>query len=303
MKTLALQTLQREHDHLLSVYSRSKTRCASLEKKFQVSDVEINKLIEERIALQSQVETLQAQVESLIKSRDDARAQGVANGGQYMKIMSMASRLEAQSAADKKRWGLEREEWERTREEQERRIAQLEKEREATLRMVSMDRSSPLENEASDFSAHFKSTSPTPNPNFVEEGRNISTISPIVSTTQAGDTSACPVDDPSQDDIIRSESLEALRTEIVRLRKGCYTMEVALRDLKSDGHRIEQVMQKFGDIGKRVVIKADSASRYLRRRKSSGEDLVVVAPEGSKHDGAIKTNEEDDGIKTNEEPS
>jgi predicted nuclease with TOPRIM domain len=108
-KTLALQTLQREHDNLLAAFSRQQTRCATLDKKSQVSDNEINSLTEEKIRLQAQVEALEAQVEDLVKSRDEAHKQSVANGAQYMQIMSHSSRLQAQGAADLKRWKTEKE--------------------------------------------------------------------------------------------------------------------------------------------------------------------------------------------------
>lgn len=210
--------------------------------------------------------------------------------------MSMASRLEAQSAADKKRWTAEREEWDRSREEQERRIARLEKEKEAARRMASMHHSPPFETEVSGFTTQVKSMSPIPASNAVEGRRNSSrptTPSPVAPTTHAGDTSASAADDLSQDDIVRSESLELLRAEIVRLRKAYHAMEVALQDLKNDGYRIEQVMQKLGNLGRGVVTKADSASRYLRRRKSAGENLTIApAPEGSRGDDSVKTNEE-----------
>lgn len=281
-KTLALQSLQGEHDRLLAAYSRLKTRCATLDKKFEVSDAEMNKLIEERICLQSQVDALEGQVDGLVKSRDDARSQSVANGGQYMKIMSMASRLEAQSAADKKRWTAEREEWERTREELNRRITQLEKDKNAALHLITQERCSPRETDVSNASAHFKSISPMPSSSSSDPERRSSMLaghatevfSPV---SQAAEASTTPVtDDLAPDDIIRSDSVEVLRAEIGRLRKGCHVMEVALQDLKSDGYRIEQVMQKFGNIGKRVVIKVDVASQYLRRRKSAGDVVAVV---------------------------
>ncbi|KAI9788312.1 MAG: hypothetical protein M1816_006998 [Peltula sp. TS41687] len=290
-KTLALQTLQREHDHLLSVYSRSKTRCATLEKKFQVSDAEINQLVEERIGLQTQVEALQAQVESLTKSRDDARAQSVANGAQYMKIMSMASCLEARSAADTKRWTTEREEWDRSSAEQERRIAQLQKEKEVALRMVHLNHPPPLETEVSAYPAQFNPTSPILAPTSVEGRRGSPSIATTHSATgpniQSRDTSgsaAAAADAHSQDEIVGSESLDVLRAEIIRLRKACQAMGVALQDLKTDGYRIEQVMQTLGNLGKRVVAKADGANQYLRRRKSAGESLGGAAHEDGRGD-------------------
>ncbi len=112
VKTLALQTLQREYDSLLQTLDRQKTKCATLEKKFQVSDVEINSLIDEKEKLQAQVTILENQVEELRQSRDEARQQSVANGSQYMRIMEMANRLQIQSVEGKKKRETERKELE-----------------------------------------------------------------------------------------------------------------------------------------------------------------------------------------------
>ena len=112
IKTLAFQTLQREYDSLLQKLERQRTKCTTLERKFEVSDVEINSLTDEKEKLQSQVAALENQVEELQQSRDEARRQLVANGAQYMRIMEMANRLQAQGADDKKRWEAERSELE-----------------------------------------------------------------------------------------------------------------------------------------------------------------------------------------------
>jgi chromosome segregation ATPase len=108
VKALALQTLQREYDSLLQKLERQRTKCATLEKKFEVSDVEINSLTDEKERLNAQVAMLEAQAEELQQSRDDTRKQLVDNGAQYMRIMEMANRLQAQGAEDKKRWESEK---------------------------------------------------------------------------------------------------------------------------------------------------------------------------------------------------
>jgi DNA repair exonuclease SbcCD ATPase subunit len=108
IKTLAYQTLQREYDSLLQKLERQRTKCATLEKKFEVSDVEINSLTDEKEKLQVQIAGFEAQVEELQQSRDEARRQLVANGAQYMRIMEMASRLQAQGAEDRRHWEVEK---------------------------------------------------------------------------------------------------------------------------------------------------------------------------------------------------
>ena len=126
-KSLAHQILQGEHEKLLAAYSRSQTRCAALDKKSQVSDAEINNLTEDRIRLQTQIDALDQQVEELQESRDEAHKHSVANGAQYMQIMSMSSRLQAQSAADLKKWKSDRDEWAQEKEELLAKVATLEK--------------------------------------------------------------------------------------------------------------------------------------------------------------------------------
>jgi DNA repair exonuclease SbcCD ATPase subunit len=112
VKTLAFQTLQREYDSLLQKLERQRTKCATLEKKFEVSDVEINSLTDEKERLYLQVAALEGQVEGLQQSRDEARCRLIENGTQYMRIMEMANRLQGQSAEDKKKWETEKTEME-----------------------------------------------------------------------------------------------------------------------------------------------------------------------------------------------
>lgn len=125
-KSLALTTLQQEHDQRLAAYSRMQIRCQTLDKKSQVSDHEINTLTEEKIRLQSQVEAFEVQVEELVKARDEAQKQTTANGAQYMRIMAMSSKLQFQGGEEAKRYKGDRETWERDREGLERRIDELE---------------------------------------------------------------------------------------------------------------------------------------------------------------------------------
>jgi len=125
-KTLALQTLQREHDQLLAAFSRSQIRCTTLDKKSQVSDHEINSLSEEKIRLQQQVEALETQVEELIAAREEANKQSTADGAQWRQIMAMSSQLQAQGAEEARRYKVDKETWERDREGLQRRIQELE---------------------------------------------------------------------------------------------------------------------------------------------------------------------------------
>ncbi|KAJ9614564.1 hypothetical protein H2200_002701 [Cladophialophora chaetospira] len=125
-KTLALQTLQREHDQLLAAFSRSQIRCTALDKKSQVSDHEINTLTEDKIRLQQQLEGLETQVGDLMRSRDEAHQQSSADGAQWRQIMAMSSQLQLKGADDLRRFRLERESWERERASLQKRIEELE---------------------------------------------------------------------------------------------------------------------------------------------------------------------------------
>jgi chromosome segregation ATPase len=112
VKTPAFQTLQREYDSLLQKLERQRTKCATLDKKFEVSDIELNSLTDEKEKLKAQVAVMESQVEELQETRDEARRELVANGAQYRRIMEMANRLQAQGAEDKKKWEAERTELE-----------------------------------------------------------------------------------------------------------------------------------------------------------------------------------------------
>ena len=125
-KTLALQTLQREHDQLLAAFSRSQIRCSTLDKKSQVSDHEINTLSEEKARLQQQVETLETQVEELGRARDEAQQQSAADSAQWRRIMAMSSQLQVHSAEETRQFKSDKEAWERDRDGLERRIKELE---------------------------------------------------------------------------------------------------------------------------------------------------------------------------------
>lgn len=108
VKALALQTLQKEYDSLLQKLERQRVRSGALEKKFEVSDAEINSLTDEREKLMDQVQFLEKHVEELQKARDETRRMGTESASQYMKIVEMADQLQSRSVEDKKAWDKER---------------------------------------------------------------------------------------------------------------------------------------------------------------------------------------------------
>ncbi|KAF2234145.1 hypothetical protein EV356DRAFT_181665 [Viridothelium virens] len=112
IKTLAYETLRREYDSLIENLNRQRTKCATLEKKFEVSDTEINSLTDEKERLQAQVGELEMQVEDLQQKREDERREHDAHHAQYLKILENASLLQEQNAGEKRQWMRERDELE-----------------------------------------------------------------------------------------------------------------------------------------------------------------------------------------------
>jgi predicted nucleic acid-binding Zn-ribbon protein len=215
VKTLAFQTLQREYDSLLQKLERQRTKCATLEKKFEVSDIEINGLIDEKEKLQAQVNALESQVEDLQQGRDEARRQLVANGAQYMRIMDMANRLQAQGSDDKKRWETER-------CELEQRIKVLEE------AMVTGS-----ERPAGD-AEHDMGTSPPPSIILSHNPH----LSPAASTSSAETINVLRVEIGR----LRSRT-QTLETALQTMREESISIRAAARQLVESGGKIENVVQ------------------------------------------------------------
>ncbi|KAF3910104.1 hypothetical protein AA313_de0203457 [Arthrobotrys entomopaga] len=103
-KTLALETLQKEHDRLLGAYSRQQTRSAAIQKKCTVADAEIVSLSAERDRLQDALEQSEAQVQELTDQRDIINKRLVARVKEYSNIVQLASQMESLSVLELKRW-------------------------------------------------------------------------------------------------------------------------------------------------------------------------------------------------------
>ncbi|KAF2110137.1 hypothetical protein BDV96DRAFT_222141 [Lophiotrema nucula] len=217
IKTLAFQTLQREYDSLLQKLERQRTKCATLEKKFEVSDVEINTLTDEKEKLQATVANLESQVEDLQQSRDEARRQLVANGAQYMRIMEMANRLQAQSADDKKRWDAER-------QELEHRIRVLEE----AMVTGATDRS----NSRMDEDIHTN-----PPPSIIEAHR------PNLNTPSSTSTETVNV---LRAEISRLRSrTQTLETALQSMKKESISIQAAAKQLVESGGKMERVASEI----------------------------------------------------------
>ncbi|KAK6520669.1 hypothetical protein TWF506_000918 [Arthrobotrys conoides] len=103
-KTLALETLQKEHDRLLGAYSRQQTRSAAIQKKCSVADTEIVSLSAERDRLQEALDQSELQVQELTEQRDSINKRLVARVREYSNIVQLASQMESLSFVERKRW-------------------------------------------------------------------------------------------------------------------------------------------------------------------------------------------------------
>lgn len=231
-KTLALQTLQREHDSLLAAFSRQQTSYSTLDKKTKVADMEIKELTEEKIGLQSQVDNLEAQVEELFKSKEDAHQQSAASGAQYMKIMAMSSRLQAQSVTDQKKWKAEKQEWEMEKEELLKKIQNLEA---GSGRAQNSDQ------------IHSESSN---------------SQNPMLSSNDSGNASHASED-------LTSIPPEDLRSEVATLRQRCREMETTLKDLAEETESLDGAMQQLRCVSGRIRQKARPENQAQQTHKSS----------------------------------
>ena len=227
-KSLAHQILQGEHEKLLAAYSRSQTRCNSLDKKSQVSDAEINNLSEDRQRLQSQIEMFEQQVEELQASRDEAHKQSVANGAQYMQIMAMSSKLQAQSASDLKKWKGDREEWASEKDELLKRIEKMEKEAGHLLKH--------------DFSHGASEAAPLRN----ESGNNDSSEG-----TAAPDHGQMEKEEAEEE--LSSMSLERLKEEVLSLRRSKREAQSLVQAFRDESGAIRKIAEELGSMGERLV--------------------------------------------------
>jgi DNA repair exonuclease SbcCD ATPase subunit len=215
VKTLAFQTLQREYDDLSQELERQRTKYAALEMKFEASDVDINYLTDEKERLHAQVASLESQVEGLQESREEARRQQVANGAQYMRIVEMANRLQAQGSEDKRRWDTER-------SELEQRIRILE---EAMVTGHAVGTGLPA---GADTTTHSSSPPCSRPENFNPH------LAPFAVSAAS------------------SETVNVLRTEIGRLRKRTQGLEEALQGVKQESVEVQAAAKQLLESGLRM---------------------------------------------------
>ncbi|KAK6355322.1 hypothetical protein TWF696_004432 [Orbilia brochopaga] len=103
-KTLALETLQKEHERLLGAYSRQQTRSAAIQRKCTVADAEIVSLSAERDRLQEALEQSETQVQDLTEQRNSINKRLVTRVKEYSSIIQLASQMERLSTVELNKW-------------------------------------------------------------------------------------------------------------------------------------------------------------------------------------------------------
>ncbi|KAF1984205.1 hypothetical protein K402DRAFT_406181 [Aulographum hederae CBS 113979] len=244
VKTLALQTLQREYDSLLQKLQRQQTKCSTLERKMEVTDQEINSLTDERERLSSQVATLEVQVEQLTKDRDEARHQMHATSAQYAQIVDMGGRIHAQGAEERKRWNSEK-------AALERRIIVLQG---STGGAGGGGGGGGGGGEASDIQGTARRQAPA-----AAEGPSqiapAPAAPPEVADSDAMDTTEEQSEDSGQQET--TDSIDDLRAEVLRLRGRTQALESTLRELRHDGRSVQEAAQAAGRSGERIQSAVD----------------------------------------------
>ena len=254
IKTLAHQTLKGEYDSLIQKLERQRTKCATLEKKFEVTDTEINSLTDEKERLQAQVGTLETQVEDFQHARENERREHSANGTQYMKILEMASRLQEQGAAEKRKWTNEK--------------AELEN------RIRALEDSGKASGGASEESNDNRRT--------IAVGEHLSATGISDAPDTAGGTKTGSATMISEDrgtgpsTIVSSQPAESLQIDVVRLSERVRTLESALTAV---GASTEAMM----GLGRAIRDEAEKAlNQKVPLSTASGE-----TPPAAGHDASI----------------
>lgn len=211
-KTLAFENLQREYQHLVSAFSRSQSRIACLDQSCSASIAEINDLADGRIRLEAYIETLEAKVRALQRLRDDIHTQSINEGAQYMKIMAMSSKLEAQCVSDSLKFKAERERWALEKKSFTKRIGDLENEKQKLLHKIHGDK---------------------PNEASIQAAQSAATTNTAESI-----------------DVQTSQLM--LREEVRCLRTQCNDLEAALQGLRQESTDFTQAFAKLGAAGQRL---------------------------------------------------
>lgn len=108
---LTIQTLQRENTDLASAYAQAQIYIADLDTRVQASRAENGKLAKERRRLTGKIELLEAQLEELEQSIQQAQEHTATKDAQYSRIVDLSTRLQRQGAAESQARKAEQHEW------------------------------------------------------------------------------------------------------------------------------------------------------------------------------------------------
>jgi hypothetical protein len=296
-KSLALQTLNQEHKNLLSAFARTRSRSEALEKKHQVSDVEIMQLTEERQNLSEKCRMYENQIEDLTARKAEADKQSIAGGGQYASILQQAAELERRTLMDKSRWKQEKVDWEAEKvtltaqvKDLNEKLQVLEKQleeiaseaKDAAAKRLSVERSSDLvagrieiDNPTTtlysaslDPGSAFASSSSFPARKFASSrppSRPSSRAKQSIERPQDMDIDIEDAEYHVKDtDILYSDDVQKLRNEIRRLQAVCTDASISLRIANAENAKIGQAFTEISELGNRLVKTADQYGTIFR---------------------------------------
>ena len=310
VKTLAYTTLQREYDSLIQKLERQRTKCLTLEKKFEVSDAEINALTDERNRLLVQIGELENQLEDLVKARDCARKEVVANGAQYMRIVQMAGKLQAQSALEKKKWDKEKKELEARIRQLEGRdwvepetavsaseagsVASTSDELAENINSLKRRHSEALHRCSEACRSMLQVSAGSPHP----EGSNIETTVPPLTSPMSkhtertcplmeppdhGDSSPCPFGLKRQyDDTGSNVALNPVKLEIARLRDQNRDLQARLQKVLDESKHIKAVASSLAESGDRMFFIGNVADCWVNERPAPATTEELVSAKSNK---------------------
>jgi hypothetical protein len=108
LKSLSLQTLQREYASLLQKLQRERVKIQTIEKKTSVADQEVNDLTSKNEDLTEQIKTLETQLEECEKKRESERISASTERDQWTKLLALDRQLQSKNAEEKQKLREER---------------------------------------------------------------------------------------------------------------------------------------------------------------------------------------------------
>ena len=103
LKSLSLSTLQSEYSSLLQKLQRERVKSQAIEKKTSVADQEVNDLTGRNEELADQVKSLELQLESCEKKRDNERTEAAREKEQWSRMLELGGRIQTKHAEEKQK--------------------------------------------------------------------------------------------------------------------------------------------------------------------------------------------------------